>query len=375
MRVCILTENHPMVLMGGAEYQTHLLAEELSRREGVSVYYLARRVPSEAAAESLSYAVRGIGNDGGIRRRAVFFDTPKLRRTLEELRPAVVYEQMKQSYTAVCAAYTVRHRIPFFLHMASEWDVDPTWFPFRFSPNTPFDMVEAAAGNWGLRRATHLIVQTTAQGDKLRSRFNREPAILVRNFQPMAETLAPRPAGPMRVLWVGNIKEVKRPELYVELVSLFADRSDVTFDMVGRPWLHHRAAPLMKRIAALPNLKFHGELPIARVNELMSAASFYVNTSAHEGFPNTFIQAWAHGAVLLSLVVDPVDGMDRLGIGFRTETLDRMKTIISELCSQPDRRLEIAKRSFDFARENHSLGEGARLADAMIDAARSSQHK
>lgn len=370
MRVCLLTENHPLVLMGGAEYQTHLLAEELSRRDHVEVHYLARRVPSPELARTLPYTVHQIGDPSGIRRRAVLFDTPRLSRKLRELHPHVLYEQMKQSYTAVCALYALRHKIPFFLQMASEWDVDPTWFPFHLSANTPFDAIEAASGNWGLRRASHLIAQTAEQSKKLSERFQREAAMIVRNFQPMPSLLGERPSGSIRVLWVGNIKEVKRPELYIELANAFLDRTDIHFDMVGRASNHWRMQSLMSAAANLPNLRYHGELPISRVNELMSEASIYVNTSAHEGFPNTFIQAWAHGAVLLSLVVDPYDGIERLGIGFRTGTLDRMKTVLGELVSQPERRREIAQRSFDFATKNHSLGEGARLADAMLDAAK-----
>src|SRR5579863_2495620 len=107
MRVCLVTENHAGAQMGGAEYQTQLLAEELSRRPGVSVTYLARRVPPVDDARPSPYTIRRIGNAAGFRRRAVFFDAPDLRRALEELRPDVIYQKAKQSYTAVCAKYAL----------------------------------------------------------------------------------------------------------------------------------------------------------------------------------------------------------------------------------------------------------------------------
>jgi glycosyltransferase involved in cell wall biosynthesis len=320
---------------------------------------------------SLPYSIRSIGRRSGmLRRHAVFFDTPQLVRTLRELRPDLIYEQMKQSYTGVCAAYAHRAGIPFFVHIASEWDLNPSPVPFGFTRHTPFEVVEAVAGNWGLRRASHIIVQTAAQARKLKERFGRDAAVLIRNFQPVPASLPLRASRPVRVLWVGNIKPVKRPELYVELARRFAGRSDVQFDMVGRPWQHPEGDRLLQDIAKLPNFHFHGELPIERVNELMSSASFFVNTSAHEGFPNTYVQAWAHGAVLLSLAVDPYAGMEQLGIGFCTGTLERMKDVIDDLIGQPERRQAIAQRSFEFAHEKHSLAEGARLADIMLEAAR-----
>jgi glycosyltransferase involved in cell wall biosynthesis len=354
--------------MGGAEYQAHVLAEELGKRSNVSVHYLARRTP-EVPDPALPYEIRSIGSRKGFRRHGVFFDAPQLARTLRELQPDLIYEQMKQSYTAVCASYARRANIPFFLHIASEWDLNPAAVPFGFSKHTPFEVIEAVAGNWGLRRASHIIAQTAAQASKLSERFGREAAVLIRNFQPVPTVLPVRTPGPIRVLWVGNIKPVKRPELYVELARRFAGRNDVHFDMVGRPWQHPEGDKLLQEIAKLPNFKFHGELPIERVNELMCSAHLYVNTSAHEGFPNTYVQAWAHGAVLLSLVVDPYDGMEDLGIGFCTGTLERMQVTIEDLIRNPERRQAIAQRSFEFAHEKHSLAEGARLADIMLEAA------
>ncbi|MEO7806798.1 MAG: glycosyltransferase family 4 protein [Steroidobacteraceae bacterium] len=355
--------------MGGAEYQSHVLAEELSSRSGVEVFYLARRTAPNLG-EPLPYTVRSIGSSRGIRRRAVAFDALELARVLRELRPDVIYEQMRQSYAAVCAQYARRAGIPFFVHIASEWDLDPSWIPLRISPNTPFDMLESITGSWGLRRSTHVIVQTEAQGRKLRERWNIEPAVLVRNFQPMPAMILPRPVGPLRVLWVGNIKEVKRPELYVELARSLRDNPDFHFDMVGRPWDHWRAAQFKADVAALPNLTYHGELKIERVNQMMSAATFFVNTSAHEGFSNTFIQAWAHGAVLLSVSVDPYEGMENMGIGFLTGDIPGMKAKLLELSADRDNLYALAAHSHRFACDNHSLGEGAKLADAILAAAK-----
>jgi glycosyltransferase involved in cell wall biosynthesis len=354
--------------MGGAEYQAHLLAEELAQRPGVTVHFLARRIPSHESAP-LRYDVRSIGSTAGIRQRAVFFDALSLDSTLTELRPDAIYQRMKQSYTAICAWRARKLGVPFFFHVASDGDLVTSWLPSRLSLNSPFDVVEAASGNWGLRHASRIIVQTDRQGRMLNERFARPSAAVVRNFQPLPAQLPGRPAGPLQVLWVGNIKEVKRPELYLELAESMTDRTDIHFHMVGRPWHHRRTTRTMERIARLPNLTYHGELPIAEVTALMSKATFYVNTSSYEGFPNTFIQAWAGGAIVLSLVVDPYDNMQELGIGFRTGTLDVMRQTIAELSRLPNRRQELAQQGFSFAHKHHSPAEGARLADLILEAA------
>jgi hypothetical protein len=375
IRVCVVVENHPSVVMGGAQYQGHLLAAELGRRSGVEVIYLARDIPQHCAA-SATYALQNIGSSAGIRRRAVLFDAVKLWRMLEELRPDVIYQQMRQSYTAVCAHYAARYSVPFFFQVASDIDLDPRWMRSRLSGNFPFDLSETVLGAWGLRRTSHVIVQTARQARVLRERFGRTAAAIVRNFQPLPVSMPQKSDMPVEVFWVANFKQVKRPELFVRLAQHFGARAELRFTMAGRPSAAHDFAPLLSRIQSTPNLQYLGELSVAAVDERMAGAAIHVNTSSYEGFPNTFIQAWAQGCVVATLAVDPdEEGMEALGIGFCAGTFERLCTIIDELARSPERRQAIAERAFAFAHANHSLLHGARLADLMLQAARERQRE
>jgi hypothetical protein len=357
--------------MGGAQYQGHLLAEELARRAGVTVTYLARGLlPDRCVAAQIPYGVRSIGSRAGIRHRAVLFDAPELWHALHELAPDVVYQQMRQSYTAVCARYASKTKIPFFFHVASDIDLDPRWFNGRLSANLPFDVAEAALGIWGLRHASHIIVQTGRQRRILQERFGRVAAAVVRNFQPLPASLPEKAGGPVRVFWVANFKDVKRPELYVELAESFVGRDDLEFTMAGRTSSHRRFAALMKRIERTSNLRYFGELPIEVVNQRMAEADIHVNTSSFEGFPNTFIQAWAQGAVVVSMAVDPdEEGMEALGIGYCAGSFARLRSVIDELARSRGQRQLLAEQAFAFVHSKHSLVHGAQLADLILSAA------
>jgi hypothetical protein len=370
VKVCVIVQNHPAFSMGGAQNQGHLLAEEVARRAGVEVTYLARDLSPEIAAR-IPYSVRSIGRGRGIRRRSVLFDARTLWRTLSELQPDVIYQQMRQSYTAVCARYALQSGVPFFFQVASDIDLDPRWINNGVSSNLPFDIAEAITGIWGLEHASHVIVQTGRQGRVLRERFGRDAAAVVRNFQPLPASLPVKPRTPVEVFWVANFKDVKRPELFVDLAESFVGRDDLKFTMAGRPsGLQRRFAPLMERIQRTPNLEYLGELSIEGVNQRMAGAAIHVNTSSFEGFPNTFIQAWAQGAVVVTIAVDPdEDTMENLGIGICTGTYERLRTTIDELARAPERRSAIAAQAFAFAHANHSLAHGARLVDMMLEAA------
>ncbi|MGA2565067.1 MAG: glycosyltransferase family 4 protein, partial [Steroidobacteraceae bacterium] len=309
-------------------------------------------------------------SDAGIRRRAVFFDAGDLKRTLRELKPDVIYQQGRLSYTGVCAKYAMRARIPFFFHVAHEYDLDHRWVTSKYSPNTPFDIVEYVTGMWGLKHASHIIVQTARQGRLLQESLGLKAAAVIRNFQPLPASLPLKPAGPTRIFWVANLKDFKRPALFVELAESFRDRPDLEFIMAGRAPHGRRFVPLMKHIPTVSNLRYLGEVPVEEVNELMSAATVHVSTSSVEGFPNTFLQAWARGAVVASLTVDPdEEGMEALGIGYCAGTMERLHTIIDELSRAPEKRRAVAERAFAFVHEKHSLGEAVRLADLMLRAA------
>jgi glycosyltransferase involved in cell wall biosynthesis len=357
-----------MVRMGGAEYQAHLLAEELSRRPGVEVIYLARVVPPGAMAESLPYSVQGFGSLSGIRQRGAFFSAMALWSALEELKPNAIYQRMKQGHTAVCAQYAMRHRIPLIFHAANAPDVSGEWLRKRVSANLPIDLVDVWFGNWGIKRATVTIVQTEAQRSLFSKRFGRDASAIVRNFQPLPSSLPDKLRGGLRVLWVANFKDAKRPEAFVQLANNFRARRDMEFWMVGRPSTHRRFRRLMTEIQNSVNLRYFGELPQNEVNRLMAEADVFVNTSLFEGSPNTFIQAWSRGAIVTSLSVDVDGGLERQGIGYCAGDLERLRHVLEELNASPQLRTEIAVRAFAHVQRVHSLKNVVELADLVLSA-------
>ena len=51
------------------------------------------------------------------------------------------------------------------------------------------------------------------------------------------------------------------------------------------------------------------------MNRLLARSHIFVNTSTHEGFPNTFIQSWLREVVVVSLQVDPDQVLERQQVG------------------------------------------------------------
>ena len=361
-RVCMVVESHWRAVMGGAELQARFIAEGLASRPDFDVHYLARHCLAEPAGDS--YPVTCIGNDSGFRRRAVFFDAPRLWRALEAIDPDVIYQRMRQSYTGVCAEYARRFGKRFVFHAASEYDVMRRAFRKPFSLNVPFDWIETVAGNYGIRRANAIVTQTQRQAELLQRHLDRRAAAVVPNFQPgpRAEESLQKSHQELLVVWVGNFKLVKRPEIFVRLAEELRHLPGVRFAMAGRAGNERTHGALHAKIRTLDNLEYLGELSHDQVNELLGRAHCLVNTSDSEGFSNTFVQAWMRGAVVLSLNAD-VDGSLASGeLGLLAGSFEKLRAQLERLIADQVAREALAARAQTLALQRYGTGN----LDALV---------
>lgn len=169
-------------------------------------------------------------------------------------------------------------------------------------------MIQFARDRWlfrfGLRRADAVIVQTEVQRDLLKANYGRDAA-LIPNFLD-AEPVALPESARTQVLWVGKLRAIKRPLMFVALARALPDMS---FTMIG-PHFQDEAGlyeAVMAAAKQLPNIEVLGFQPLPEVEKQFDRARVLVSTSEMEGFPNVFLQAMRRGVPIVSFV-DP-DGL------------------------------------------------------------------
>jgi len=150
----------------------------------------------------------------------------------------------------------------------------------------------------GLAAADAIVAQNEAQRETCRAHVGRAAVVIPSCYQlPPAREPAERDC----VLWVAMIQETKRPQILLELAARLPQRR---FVMIGGP--RPGTEPFYERIraqaAGLPNVEFKGFLPLAQAEPWFDRARVFINTSAYEGMPNTFLQAWARGVPTLATV-------------------------------------------------------------------------
>jgi glycosyltransferase involved in cell wall biosynthesis len=168
-------------------------------------------------------------------------------------------------------------------------------------------------------------------------------------------------------VWVANIKPAKRPEALLEIVNAFPDHWDAHFIMVGRGGDRKPYASMIRTASRRASFDYLGELPVSTVEKLFESAHCLVNTSAVEGFPNTFIQSWCRRTIVASLTIDPDQTLSELGNGLLEDSPSELAAAIDEVRNDFAKFDSITERAYRYACARHNPSNASRLAELILE--------
>lgn len=292
---------------------------------------LTRVLAALAAADAEAYYVRGSGFPAGIS-----YDVARARRAA------------------------------FVLGAAHDHDARRT-LPLQTNPRDRWWYRRALRGAWSV------VAQTETQRRMFSSEFGIASEVIPNLVELPEQPGAPGGEGP--VVWLATYKPSKRPEWFTELARRLPDRRFVMCGVIPIPPDTRDAWEAARRCAeACPNLEVRGYLDHDRVGELFRAAALFVHTSPVEGFPNTVLEAWAHGVPSVT-AVDPDGVVAREGLGEAVDSLPAMESAVRRLLADPARRATAGARARAYAERHHSpaavLDRLASLFDRVVADVRS----
>ncbi|MFN6204525.1 MAG: glycosyltransferase family 4 protein, partial [Acidobacteriota bacterium] len=223
-----------------------------------------------------------------------------------------------------------------------------------------------------LMQADWIITQTERQAVLLKERFDR-PAQVLRNPIDLndSQLTGPRTSPPTPAcLWIGKSDSVKRPEI---LIDLARQLPEFQFTMVMNRSNAEIHATIVNEAPA--NVQIIEKVPISQIESLFQEASFLINTSIFEGFPNTFLQAGKYGVPVVSLNVDPDDFIHKYMCGITTNG-DFVQIVdgLRSLHLDTDRYQQYSKNIFNYAKDHHDLnGIGNDFNQMILDLLKSSK--
>lgn len=215
---------------------------------------------------------------------------------------------------------------------------------------------ERSLFRYGLKHSDAVIVQTRRQQQMLREGFGIDSTIIHmpceapgNNEDVLPErTLEESP----HVLWVGRISKEKR----LEWLLAVAERCpEITFDVVGASNTDSiYTLALAKRAAGIPNVKMHGRVPHSEMGKYYRRSSVLCCTSAYEGFPNTFLEAWSFGIPVVS-TFDPDGIVAEYGLGWTASSIDELAGGLKTAIASAEKWRAASHAARSYYLKNHTM--------------------
>ena len=374
-RICFLIPHHPDEKIGGYEIQTYNIARKLSEK-GWEVYFLAITYKQLRMFEE--YGVCSILIPG-VRMELAFLNFIKLFKFLKLINADIYISGPNTPYTAIVGFFTRLHRKQFLWISAGDMDVSEKRFSkYWFKKERTFFLKKIliliwgkildSISSWGIKKANVGVALTKYQQNKIRQNFGI-PSIVI----PVAHEvpLLPKPkihSKPVIVVWIANIKSVKRPLLFIKLAQECLDL-EAKFLMIGYIQESQLSRLISYYNSRLKNFHYLGGQDYKNVMEILNNADILVNTSEAEGFPSTFVEAWMRGVPVLSLAIDPDGYIKQYKLGFCSE--GNWKEFVArgrDLINNPTLRRNLGLNAREFARKNFTLNSIAEKYNDLLKA-------
>ncbi len=301
--------------LGGAERQQVLLARELARA-GYQVSFIVADFGQPPRTEWEGFECRTSFTAGS--------SLPSVLRI-----PLKYLRLLREVYRRRGALFYVRGNLPLAILLCVVRPVFPLRYVYAITsdsdvlPDWPHPRLINRLFRRALRVADGLLAQTIRQQSLLEAQSGRlaplarnliQPALSESDFLPYEQRDG--------LLWVGRLERVyKKPLEFVELARRLPEQR---FLMVGQAMAGDPSgAEVEQAVGQLPNLSYRDHVAPDEIRELYRRARALVCTSATEGFPNTFLEAWSVGTPVISRV-DPDGLIQRYGAGVYCNDLDEL---------------------------------------------------
>jgi len=368
MRIALLADSwlhDPSTMVNGTQVQMRNLASAF-RRRGHEVHYVSL-TPDRGALTALPEDIRFHWIERRTTALSWLRDLADFREALDRIAPDVVYQRGRSHLTWIAARWARAHGRPFVWGSNGE-DSCTHWKhvtrilasprrAWRKALLCPLAATRDVLVHAGIRGASHVVTQTRGQAESLLANFGKEGRVLPSTFEgPPA-----RPVAKERlVLWLASLAHAKQPELFLELAERCRDLGGWTFVLGGGTRVESYRRGLESRAATLPGVRLQGPVPFAESDALYARAALFVNTSRMDadGLPNSFIQAWLHGAPVLSLHHDPNGWIASHGLGVCAHgDMERFVAAGRALLQDDAAREATGERCVRFARETFATEE------------------
>lgn len=357
MKVCVRLFSHTKYRVGGAEKQMELIGENLVKSKKIDLHFFINNLSNnQKNFEKINgIKVHTLGkfrdSDGGLKQLINLFNSLDLKlfyKYLFSFDYDIYHVRGATSNTGLWALFAKLFKRKKFVFTASSIvDCIPNYFRWN---KIFYNLYKFA-----IKHADAVIVLAEYMKKAIDINYDVNSIVVDSGHKipngPFRKNL------PILILWISNLVELKRPELFLNIFEKLKNYN-IKFILIG-------SGTYMKAKIREFDEKYENFEYIPGVNSkedeiYYSKASILINTSVYEGFPNTFIQAWMHETPVISLNVDPDCVICKNNLGFHAKgNLNSLTKKLEYLIKKPEIIKEMGQNCRIYAIKNHNINKTA----------------
>ena len=354
-KICFVNPGFYKYTIGGTEVQLYLIAQELLNHN-FEVHYLTNDVEQFEVIDGINlHPFRECQKNYEINYK-------RFVKIIEKIQPDIFYQRGRKSSTYYVGRYAYTNKIPFVF--AASMDIDckllkkiPRLFQekniFRGFLNIPFTIYHDIKTLRSIKKANICLSQSKQQQLLFKQKLKLN-SIVVKNYHPIPNYKHIYKDKPPVVLWLANIKGWKQPELFIE-ISRRLQNQNAKYILAGRMADEKYRNRIESWANERQNFEYIENVDLNKSNDLMKHASIFVNTSLkNEGFPNTFIQAWAHKTPTITLYFDPDDIIKKNKMGYHSKNICQLTNDVSFLIENDKLCNEMGNTAYEYVKSEYS---------------------
>lgn len=360
-KICFVDPCYYKIQAGGAELQVHFLAKLFLEKKWI-VYRITRASNKQFINDDEGLKYLYLKESNSLENDYIAFKKLCIENDLN-----LFYQRGRKRFTYFVGRYTKETSTVSIFSLSSDNDCyKRTLLKDVISiTNNPLKIIKTMLSYYfkgkrdkdsffGMKHMTKILCQTNYQKDVLYNNCKLRSELLENLWEINNDSYSERNI--FKVIWIANIKKLKRPEIYLDLVDQYNSKysNNVQFYLVGA-LQNTKYQELIKQYSnKYSNFFYLGKKKYFEIDQLLKEMCLLVNTSIYEGFSNTFVQAWLKGVPVISFGVNPDYILTKKNVGFVVKDIDKAICIIRELTVNQEKYTEMSKNCIRFSKNKFS---------------------
>jgi glycosyltransferase involved in cell wall biosynthesis len=333
-------------VVGGSEVQLKLYSKKLSDK-GFNVSIVTNQSNHETSYETIDgiKVIKAVEYDRTLSNfKFIYRFVTSLWNALRTADSEIYVGEGSSMDAGPIALFCILRRRKHLLHFASDMDVDLEYL-------NKGNFFVTSLYRLAVKTADCIIAITSHEQTLCQTNFKKS-SIVIKNISQIPESISKKPTTPI-VFWAGRLhREIKQPDLFIELAKLLPSAK---FQIAGGSQGEVYYRTFRVAVDSVPNLEYVGAIPYHQIEQYFANASILVNTSAREGFPITFLEAWGYGIPVVSLNVDPDEVICKYNLGFHSGTFSQMVQDVKLLLEDERLREELGQNGRNYVEREHNI--------------------